>query len=81
MESQPNGVFLSHKSQNEVAFCLAVKNGVTPLDRDDSSKVVIVKNGYGAAAIAFTVWATEDGSRVEYRKSFGLVGAKWKQCL
>ena len=81
LQMQPNEVFHSPKSKNEVAFCLANKNNVGTLDRDDGSKVVLIKNGYGGTALAFTIRGEGTGSTVEYRKKFGLIGPAWKQCL
>ncbi|NBC36788.1 hypothetical protein GTZ99_09490 [Novosphingobium sp. FSY-8] len=74
-------VFHSDKSQNEVAFCLANKNMTAALDRDDGSKVVLIKNGYGGVSMAFTVFKEGTGSRTEYRLEFGTVGGVWKQCV
>lgn len=77
----PTEVFHSTKSQNEVAFCLANKNHTAALDRDDGSKVVLIKNGYGGVSLAFNVYAEGTGSRTEYRKQFGTIGGIWKQCV
>lgn len=81
MSQSPKEVFRSDRSQNEVAFCLADKNHTTALDRDDGSKVILIKNGYGAVSMAFSVYSEGAGSRVEYRKKFGIVGGIWKQCI
>ena len=81
LDKAPTEVFRSDKSQNEVAFCLANKNNTGALERDDGSKVVLIKNGYGGVSLAFTIWPDGDGSRVEYRKQFGTIGGIWKQCL
>lgn len=77
----PKQEFHSTRSANEVAFCLANKNNVAALDRDGGSKVVLIKNGYGGLAMAFTVYPEGTGSRIEYREEFGLIGAVWKQCV
>lgn len=77
----PTEVYHSEKSQNEVAFCLANKNNTSVLDRDDGSKVVLMKNGYGGVSLAFTIYPEENGSRIEYRRQFGTVGSIWKQCI
>ena len=74
-------VFHSRQSVNEVAFCLANKNNTGALDRDDGSKVVLIKNGYGGVSMAFTVFPEEGGSRIELRKEFGTIGGIWKQCV
>lgn len=81
LDKTPTEIFQSSKSQNEVAFCLANKNNTSALDRDDGSKVVLIKNGYGGVSMAFTVYADGTGSRVEYRKQFGTIGGIWKQCI
>jgi len=81
LSDAPNEVYRSNISANEVAFCLANKNNTSPLQRDDGSRVVLIKNGYGAVSLAFSIFPEGTGSRVEYRKKFGIVGAKWKQCI
>jgi hypothetical protein len=81
LDKEPTEVFHSEKSQNEVAFCLADKNHTGALDRDDGSKVVLIKNGYGGVSLAFTIYKEGEGSRIEYRKQFGTIGGIWKQCL
>ncbi len=73
--------FHSDKSAKETAFCLANKNNTGALDRDDGSKVVLLKNGYGGVSLAFTIFPEGTGSRIEYRKAFGTVGGIWKQCV
>ncbi len=81
LDKAPTEVFHSTKSQNEVAFCLANKNNTAAMDRDDGSKVVLIKNGYGGVSLAFSVYAEGTGSRIEYRKQFGTIGGIWKQCV
>lgn len=81
LSKEPTEVFYSEKSQNEVAFCLANKNNTNILDRDDGSKVILIKNGYGGVSLAFTVFPDPKGSRIEYRKQFGTIGGIWKQCV
>lgn len=81
LSKEPTAVYYSEKSQNEVAFCLANKNNTTALDRDDGSKVVLLKNGYGGVSLAFTIFKDPKGSRVEYRREFGTIGGIWKQCI
>lgn len=67
---------------NEVAFCLANKNNTSALDKDDGSKVVLLKNGYGGVSLAFSIYPEgEKGSRIEYRKEFGTIGGVWKKCV
>lgn len=81
LDKAPTEVYRSDKSQNEVAFCLANKNNTSALDRDDGSKVVLIKNGYGGVSLAFTVFKDGEGSRTEFRKQFGTIGGIWKQCI
>lgn len=81
LNKEPTEVFHSKDSVNTVAFCLANKNNTSALDRDDGSKVVLIKNGYGGVSLAFTIFPEEGGSRIEYRKQFGTIGGIWKQCL
>ena len=77
----PKDVFHSQKSADEVAFCLANKNNTSPMPRDDGSRVVLIKNGYGGVSMAFSVFPDGAGSRIEYRKKFGTIGGIWKQCV
>lgn len=81
LDQPPTEVFVTDSSPNEVAFCLANKNNTPAMDRDDGSKVVLIKNGYGGVSLAFTIWPEGEGSRVEYRRAFGTIGAAWKQCV
>ena len=81
LSKEPTEVFFSEKTPNEVAFCLANKNNTSALERDDGSKVVLLKNGYGGVSLAFTVFPDPKGSRIEYRKEFGTIGGIWKQCV
>ena len=82
MSKEATEVFYSKDSVNNVAFCLANKNNVPSLDRDDGSKVVLIKNGYGGVSMAFTIFPHEgNGSRIELRKQFGTIGGIWKQCV
>lgn len=73
--------FHSDKSANEVAFCLANKNNTSALERDDGSRVVLIKNGYGGVSLAFSIYPDGAGSRIDYRKKFGTIGGIWKQCV
>lgn len=75
------GEFHSTQSANEVAFCLANKNSAAALERDNGAKVILIKNGYGAVSMAFSVFPEGSGSRIEWRKKFGTVGGIWKQCI
>ena len=81
LDKAPTEVFHSPKSVNEVAFCLGNKNNVSVLDKDDGSKVVLLKNGYGAVSLAFSIKPEGTGSVIEYRKQFGTIGGIWKQCV
>jgi hypothetical protein len=60
---------------------LSNKNNTHALDRDDGSKVVLIKNGYGGVSLAFTIFPEEKGSRIEYRNEFGTIGGVWKKCV
>lgn len=81
LSKEPTEVFYSDVSANEVAFCLANKNNTSAMERDDGSKVVLMKNGYGGVSLAFSVFPNGTGSRIEYRKQFGTIGSIWKQCV
>ena len=43
LSETPEEVFFTDSSPNEVAFCLANKNNTPAMDRDDGSKVVLIK--------------------------------------
>ncbi|MGN6269384.1 MAG: hypothetical protein ACTHM0_05770 [Sphingomonas sp.] len=81
LNKQPTLIYHSDQSPTKVAFCLQNKNNVPALDQEDGSKVVLIKNGYGGVAIAFTVRAQGTGTITEVRKQFGIIGAAWKQCI
>jgi len=81
LDKSPTEVFHSDRSQNEVAFCMANKNNTSAMDRDDGSKVVLIKNGYGGVSLAFSIYKEGNGSRIEYRREFGTIGGIWKQCI
>jgi hypothetical protein len=81
LNKQPTLVYHSDQSVAKVAFCLQNKNNVPALDQEDGSKVVLIKNGYGGVAIAFTLRAQGTGTITEVRKQFGVIGAAWKQCI
>jgi hypothetical protein len=51
------------------------------MERDDGSRVVLIKNGYGGVSMAFSVFPEGTGSRIEYRKKFTTIGGAWKQCV
>jgi hypothetical protein len=55
----------------QVAFCLADKNHTAALERDDGSRVVLLKHGYGGVWLVFSVYPGGEGGRIEYRKEFG----------
>jgi|SRR3954471_11378208 hypothetical protein len=81
LSKEPTEVFHSDKSAKEVSFCLANKNNTAALERDDGSRVILIKNGYGAVSMAFNVFPEGTGSRIEYRKQFGTIGGIWRQCI
>lgn len=81
LKQTPNEVFHSSKSADDVAFCLANKNNTVPYPRADGSRVILLKNGYGAVSLSFSVYPEGTGSRIEYRKKFGTIGGIWKQCV
>jgi len=81
LSKAPTEVFHSPHTVKEVAFCLGNKNNTSTLERDDGSRVVLLKNGYGGVSLAFTIIPEAEGSRIEYRKEFGTIGGIWKQCV
>ncbi len=81
LQMEPTETFRTAMSADEVAFCLANKNNTSPLPRDDGSRVVLIKNGYGGVSMSFSVYPEGTGSRIEWRKKFGTIGGAWKQCV
>lgn len=81
MTSAPTESYRTSMGQNDVAFCLADRNLSPVLERDDGSKVVLIKNGFGAVSASFSVYAEPSGSRLEYRRAPGGIGGVWKQCM
>jgi uncharacterized protein (DUF58 family) len=77
----PTEVFQTDRSPEDVTFCLGNKNEAPVLPQRNGSSVVLLKNGYGAVLIAFTIIPDDQGSRVELRKEFGAIGGIWKQCV
>jgi hypothetical protein len=73
--------FHSTQSVREVAFCLADRNHTPALEGENGSRIVLIKNGYGAVSLAFSIFPEETGSRIEYRRIFGTVGGIWRQCI
>ncbi len=81
LTKEPTAVYHSTHTPKEVAFCLGNKNLTSVLERDDGSRVVLLKNGYGGVSLAFSIYPEDTGSRIEYRKEFGTIGGVWKQCV
>lgn len=81
LSKEPTEVLFSSKSPGEVAFCLANKNNTSVLDRDDGSKVVLIKSAVGVVGVAFSVYPDPKGSRVEYRRETISIGVTWRQCV
>lgn len=80
LSEAPKEVVQSKKSQLDVAFCLANKNNVPALDAPDGSKVIQIKNGYGAVGTIFSVYKEGDGSRIEIRKPISIGIMTHRQC-
>ncbi|MEM9085298.1 MAG: hypothetical protein AAGB23_05195 [Pseudomonadota bacterium] len=82
LSKEPTEVYTIDKDPSAVAFCLANRNNAPVLDRQDGSKVVLLKNAYGGVSLAFSIFPEgEGGSRIEYRKEFGTIGGQWKKCV
>jgi len=72
----------SSKSADAVALCLVDRNRskAERISSVDGDQVVLLKNGYNAVAMTFTVSQDGDGSRVNIRRQFPIVGVKHRQC-
>lgn len=82
LNKEPSDTFASAKSPGVVASCIASRNNSTPMQQEDGSQVVLIKNNlYDAVSSAFTIRPEGKGSRVEYRRSFVALGESWKSCL
>ncbi len=79
LSEAPREVIQSDLSQTEAVFCLADRNRVAPLERDDGSQIVSVRAPAGA--MVFTVRPEGEGSRIEVRRSGTIVGVRWRNCF
>lgn len=81
LSEKPQEVHKSAKSAETVALCIANANGISPTKREDGSYLLLIKNGYGATGMTFTVIPDGSGSILEIRKPISLSIAKWTRCL
>lgn len=81
MDNAPNDTLYSDKSPQQVAFCIANKNETHVSEGPNGERIVMIKNDFGGLSMMFSVFPNDSGSRIEYRKNFGMIGVAWKQCL
>lgn len=80
LSSPPKETVRSNKSAQEVAFCIANKNNVPVLDGPSGEKIIQIKNGMGAVAMAFSIYPDGEGSRIEIREPIVINIAAHRQC-
>lgn len=73
-------MFHSPKPVDEVAACIAQKNGAKVREAEDGSKFVQIKNGYQGITLLFQVRPEGTGSRIELKKFYPMGIAAHKQC-
>lgn len=81
MDGAPNDTLFSDKPPQVVAFCIANKNETHVSEGPNGERIVMIKNDFGGLSMMFSVFPNNDGSRIEFRKNFGMIGVAWKQCL
>lgn len=72
----------STRAAPDVAACLANRNANRSETKEapDGAKIVLLKNGYNAVAITFTVTPVVNGSQISIRRQFPIVGITHRQC-
>lgn len=80
--SDVDEIVSSQRPAEDVASCLVARNGwkATRRDGPNGERVVLMKNGYNAVAVTFTVTQTSSGSQVAIRRQFPQVNIKHRQC-
>lgn len=80
LHKEPDSVFHSKKSVDEVVNCIAAKNNATAREAADGSKFVQIKNGWQGITLLFQVRPEGSGSRIELKKFYPAGIAAHKQC-
>lgn len=80
LRKEPDSVFHSTKSVDQVATCIAEKNGAKVREAADGSKFIQIKNGWQGITLLFQVTPEAEGSRIELKKFYPLGIATHKQC-
>lgn len=82
LSQEPEEVFHSIRSVDEVAACFESRNGTRVIERADGARVARFRNGYGGVTNTFSIVPEGSGSRIEVRSNFiGMPGIRWKQCV
>lgn len=80
LHKEPDSVFHSAKPVDEVATCIAQRNGAKVREAADGSKFVQIKNGWQGITLLFQVRPEGSGSRIELKKFYPMGIAAHKQC-
>lgn len=82
MASDVDEIVNSRRTADEVASCLLERNSWKAELQEglNGQKIVLMKNGYNAVAVTFTVAPTTDGSQIAIRRQFAQVNIKHRQC-
>lgn len=82
MASDADEIVTSLRSAEDIASCIATRNGRKSERQEGTNgeKIILMKNGYNAVAVTFTVTPTANGSQVAIRRQFPQVNIKHRQC-
>ncbi len=80
LNKEPDSVYHSTKPVDEVATCIAQKNGAKVREAADGAKFVQIKNGWQGITILFRVTPEGQGSLIELKKFYPFGIATHKQC-
>lgn len=80
LSKEPDSVFHSAKPVDEVAACIAQRNGATVREAQDGAKFIQIKNGFQGITIMFKLRPEGEGSRIELTKFYPMGIAAHKQC-
>lgn len=82
MASAADEIVESARSAEEVATCLFERNRWKAERQDgrNGEKIVLMKNGYNAVAVTFTVTPSSNGSKIAIRRQFPQMNIKHRQC-
>jgi len=80
LQKEPDSVFHSARPADQVASCIAEKNGAKVREAAGGSKFIQIKNGWQGITLLFQVTPEAEGSRIELKKFYPLGIATHRQC-